>query len=800
MAVANETQTTTLAGDSRDALLTWLQQNPKTLGWDAIVVYNRGRANALLLQQYIAKLTADNYMTPIDGHIAGPEGSKLHFFGIQLGLPRLSFENADIEHSRARVTQAISAGLAILKSEPVGGYKGIHSIMRPNGAAGPTLWMDVDLLGAPGDVSDAGVVQIDLKKMTDFHTDLFSDKVSIVNAQEFFLNRFKEKPELQVYVLGSLNTSADSTLTPKNFIIRTQAAPGAKSRSAPNFGDGAVVLLVTLKDGTDGGTPTQNSDFRFLIPNDENGTRYSSTVLLSNKVLFGKLILPVLNQIPTTKFRLETPTAEDGTPLHMYAQGTTGDYIKPDGTIYRSSWEAHHSTLRSLEDTVVKVNPDNGYSGLRMRSNNNTLHVEWNALSTSKWNQKVDVDNGNDTDVDGQFEFKIFCQTDMTPEVDPATGVIRFTTSVSADSGSSLGPYDWLEFFGFDNRVGFFRTWHEEVDRHFFTEIASVKLPDIDTFLLRNLLFPDRNSMVLTDAHVPGDLAIFGNVDPSLTSFVITPENAILNPGSNRTFSVDPVTSVFWNVRGLPGSTLPIGSINDQGIYTAPTLAELGGNDAQQVIITATGTAAGRTAASSSTLVSIVSRTISLNPIFSVASPNNKLNFTAGSLDDRPLNWTLKNPAQGSTLEPVTGPTTTYTAPPQGNAMFTLDVLQVKDDQGNQGHADVLVINKALGGQVEVDLTQAAEGKAALRFMKQYDDGPIPVPPEMLVWTVLAGAGSVDADGLYTEPAEQRPGYVVVSCAFTYTPYPGGPSTTDYGYTVLPLPLSEYPDVARAYQ
>ncbi|KTB71121.1 hypothetical protein AO067_24745 [Pseudomonas viridiflava ICMP 13104] len=127
------------SGHSKEALLELLNVRPSTLGWDAVVVYNRGRANALMMQQYIQKLTAENYLRPIDGEIPSVDGSNLKFFtaenylrpidgeipsvdgsnlkffGIQLGIPRLSFENASLTDSRARVTLPIMGGLAILK-------------------------------------------------------------------------------------------------------------------------------------------------------------------------------------------------------------------------------------------------------------------------------------------------------------------------------------------------------------------------------------------------------------------------------------------------------------------------------------------------------------------------------------------------------------------------------------------------------------------------------------------------------------------------------------------------------------
>ncbi|RMQ50646.1 hypothetical protein ALQ04_04529 [Pseudomonas cichorii] len=794
MTFSNDTPVTTASGDSRDALLTWLQQNPKTLGWDAIVVYNRGRANALLMQQYIKKLTAENYMTPIDGQITGPEGSKLNFFGIQLGLPVLSFENADIEHSKARVSQAITAGLAILKSEPVGGYKGIHSIMRPNGAAGPTLWMDVDLLDAPGEVSDAGVVQIDLKKMTDFNTDLFSDKVSIINAQEFFLERFQEKPELQVYTLGSLNKSADSTLTPKNFIIRTQAAPSATNRAAPNYGDGAVVLLVTLKGGTDGGAPTKNSDFKYLIPNDENGTKYSSAVLLSNRTLFGKLLLNhLISVLPGKTLTLRTPTDGDGNPGHVYLEYTQGAVTQPEYKFVSSGFFGDFIVTATCPLLTLNL------EGALFKASNNTIDFMWTGKTLTNI---IDYHNTRGEEEDfyssDPLEFRVNLNVTSALHVDPENGLIEFEQVAINDNQIEIHtPVNHY----YQNQFRFENDLRDVLKLNLFEFTNHITLPNIDTFLLRNLLFPDNNSMVLTDAHVPGDLAVFGNVDPSLTSFVITPDKAILNPGGSKTFTVEPAATVSWSVKGLPGDTLPVGTITDKGVYTAPTLAELQGHDAQQAIITASGTTARGLAASSSTLVSIVSQTVSLNPIFSVAGPSSTLQFTAGTVDDRPLKWTLKNPALGGKLEPTTGLSSTYTAPAQQpTGMFILDEIQVTDDQGNMGHADVLIINKILGGQVEVDLTDAANGKAQLRFMKEYDDGPRPIPSELLVWTLLSGTGSVDAKGMYTEPQEQLTGFAIVTCAYPREEYEGGPVSTSYGYTVLPLPLSQYPDMARAFQ
>ena len=795
-----------VGGESKDRLLTWLAERPKTLGWDAIVVYNRGRANALLLQQYIKKLTADNYLIPIDGVINGGDGSRLNFYGIQLGLPRLSFENADIEHSRAKVTQAITAGLAILKSEPIGGYKSIHSIMRPTGVAGPTLWMDVDLSDTPGSVTEAGSVEIDLSKMKYFDTDLFSDRLSVINAQEFFRQRFEENPELHKYRLGTLSKTADSTLTPQNFKIRTQAVPGAKLRGAPNFGDGAVVLFVTLKGGTDGGMPTNNSDFKYLIPNDMNGTRYSSAVLLSNHVLFTKLILPQINASPPLAFELKSDIDQTGVPGHLYAQATQGAFTLPKDTTFSSKWEqgndTHYSSLRSDEITLLKVTAADGKTGLRITATGNTINFSWKASTTSRWEQDVNVEGGNDVEHYGHFDFEIYTDEAMTPHVNARTGVIEFSGQAAASGGLSVRNFDWLEFFGFDNWSAFSRLFIDPIQTRFYDYFKIIKIPDIDIFLLKNLLFPDSNAMVLTDAYAPGDLAVFGNVDPSLTSFVITPEHPILLVGASRQFATAPlVTNVTWSARALPGDGHPFGSIDRNGLYTAPSADDLHDRDGQQVIVTATGTTARGTVASSSTVVSVIHQNITVNPMFCVTAPGLSQVFTAGTTDESELTWQMMAPGQGGVLNPAAGPRVTYTAPtPSNNTMFMLDVVEVRDTNNNLGLAEVLVVNGILGGQVTVDLADAALHRAKLQFEVSYNNGPIAIPPEYLTWTLLAGEGWVTPDNVYHAPEQERPGFALITCICELPPmFPGLPPQKSYGFTVLPLPLAAYPSMAKAY-
>ncbi|WP_032832099.1 Ig-like domain-containing protein [Pseudomonas sp. GM78] len=76
-------------------------------------------------------------------------------------------------------------------------------------------------------------------------------------------------------------------MTPTNFIILTQRAPGAEQPNALNVADGAVVVMIKLRGNAMGGDIPSKDHFPYLIADDmENGVKkYSATMVLAKEFI-----------------------------------------------------------------------------------------------------------------------------------------------------------------------------------------------------------------------------------------------------------------------------------------------------------------------------------------------------------------------------------------------------------------------------------------------------------------------------------------------------------------------------------
>lgn len=102
------------------------------------------------------------------------------------------------------------------------------------------------------------------------------------------------------FELGTVDFSGYGPLTPTGFILRTQAAPGARVRDAVNYGDGAVLVFIRLRDSLLDGQPPGTS-YPYLLP--DGG--YSATLVLNKDMLghasddglelLARLLFPELN-------------------------------------------------------------------------------------------------------------------------------------------------------------------------------------------------------------------------------------------------------------------------------------------------------------------------------------------------------------------------------------------------------------------------------------------------------------------------------------------------------------------------
>jgi hypothetical protein len=276
-----------MAGNSRSYIMAQLFKGPITEGWGAITVFNRTRLNRILLQQWIDKYDGSGYMPPFSGRAfineAKTEYADLN--DIVLASPRLSFDkHPNFNNSIATLTLNILSGTYTA----YGKANAIESVLysyKITEAQGYTLTIDVNLSVVVGAVDHLGRVVLDLSRGTSIECNLAGPSTARKELGKYFQQRFNDlPPHRRVFELGMLDFNGYDPLTPDRFEIRTQAAPGASDARASNFGDGAVVVFIKLRDSEFGGGMPP-SHFPYLIPDDEDaqGDLYTATVILAEK-------------------------------------------------------------------------------------------------------------------------------------------------------------------------------------------------------------------------------------------------------------------------------------------------------------------------------------------------------------------------------------------------------------------------------------------------------------------------------------------------------------------------------------
>jgi hypothetical protein len=86
----------TVMGNSKAELLAWMKGSSKTLGWDALVAFDRATINDVFREQYITGFTAGSYF-PTISNIESLAGNDARLFDeCVLSEPLLSFDNASV--------------------------------------------------------------------------------------------------------------------------------------------------------------------------------------------------------------------------------------------------------------------------------------------------------------------------------------------------------------------------------------------------------------------------------------------------------------------------------------------------------------------------------------------------------------------------------------------------------------------------------------------------------------------------------------------------------------------------------
>jgi len=770
-----------MAGMSKNQLLAWLRENPQTMNWGAILAFNRADTNTVLLQDYINRFSTTTYLDPVQGFVKDSSTVGQYISDYVLDYPRLSFEIANVaeEIPSARLTLKVVGGTQVT-FEDVPGGKVATRIEVVDPLNGPELTLNLQLVDVPGTVNSAGQVVLDLKKSSDFSLSYSDFDHERKLGGTFFKELFETLPDpKRVLVISEITREATNPIKPHVIKIRTQAAPGAKLRSADNYGDGAVLVLVAMQGEGNGGNPS--ADFPYLIP-DDTATDYSATIILSNKLLMDKMIGQALKDAgtPGSSYLLESDAFK-----FVTVRGESGSIDLPIARYTFGTFECA-VVNRALQFGDINY----ATTTLRLKVADDGIKMEWQGGSRDNFIAKDAKGINYYGLILYEWQFTASCQYVVNKGTQMVeVGAMELTSFT--DDMTSQPPSDDVStaLFPFI-KPPLMDLYREDVEASY--PLLLSRLPAINVFVLKNLLFSDGNSVVLDEVALPGDMAIFGRIGPSLTQFAITPIQPLMGTGETLQFTTEPAATsgLTWTVEHILGGTGDKGSISTAGLYTAP--AAVSGAFLRVKVI-----ANGEGGYSSSALVSVVVNDITLSPVIQICGSEHTRTLSAGKKGTGTLTWSLKNPANGGKLVAGQNGQYVYTAPPlakEGDAAFVVDEVVVKNELTNKtksAYVMAVLADMTLGVQKDSTVSLPAN-----QVKLKVKSATSVIPDASLTWETVAGSGTV-ANGIYTQPnlLDQRFALLVASWA----PAPDVmPDLVFQGYILLPLPLFDAPETLVA--
>ncbi|WP_426114932.1 hypothetical protein [Pseudomonas sp. DSP3-2-2] len=780
-----------------EALLTEMRKELFTVGWNAIVVYDRARTNKVLAQEYIERFSTESYFPPLEGPVPTTENEIEWVYDYIVDAPRLSFENANITESKAMLTMKVLGGTQLSVATESGRIATVVRVAAYDSLQGPLLTMIINLMLAEGSVNSLGQVTLDLKTGESPLLYFFGPtKNQREKGGVFMLNKFKAlEPLITVFVLNEIGKQDDQFLKPKYFTFRTHPEPGASLARAANFGEGAVLNFITMEGEDNGKIPATNEDLKYLIP----AGNYSASTLLGQDFMLVKILVEGFKKM--TPGLLYVTTGQPGSFIESIKL-TNGLYTtKPISTSLPN--------FSSLSLDGFGLSMGNVYEGftLTVDRSSGLFKIDWkrsalqNCSITPNGQSKLDGTLMASWELTQQFKFTLRDASGELALEPVEAGKIRL---FKIAPGTTTWPPVVQESFA--EIVEFLETELAAALESWIPLFTSA-VEEVDVFRLNSLLFKSVNIVRFTSAHSPGDLALFGELAPHLDEFSILPLEPVMGASGALTFNTDPpgVTGVSWEVLPIEGGDVAKGTIvgdaaTGTAIYTAPLQSDIESLFLRERVIGTKGEFR------SSALVTIVTRSIAINPMVQFCNARKKdgevqsREVAAGTLGVAAgLQWTVAGNTGSTVVEStLEGGDHTFIACDESDdntVAYTLDEIVVTDPVYGSESSWVLVIHKTPTGEILIDNTVSLPPNKVKLVV---DGGAGPMPD--VIWTLMKGSGSFeesDEEGVFTIDPGGSWRFALIT-ALVKAPSPAWPDMT--AHFILPLPLVDIPTLVTALE
>ncbi|NTY91377.1 hypothetical protein [Pseudomonas putida] len=779
----------------------YMKQKPRTREWGALLVYDRQKANILLMQEHILRAGTKAWIEPVSGDkVEGGTVFKLDNF--TFGTPVLSFENSNIGASKAALSLPVLSGkITEWRREPGAHLPTLVGISHLNPLTAPGVKMNIKLNdGAGGVVDKDGRVYLDLADSDAYSFEVSQWEELNTKLGEFIEAKLKEigRGE-QIWELNTLKP-VQGLLNPTSFGVRTHSLGKAgKPEASTNQADleeGAIIVGVAFNGAANGGFPIEDGDMPYLLPERQSGVPYSMNIILSDEVWVKNVLNSLLDGLSGTKYVPREITYQKNASGFFTAAEAGAIAIDVEYAVVNRPKVGVQFTIRGdLGKLVFSFSPG-------------TIDCTWSFVG--------DIPNGYLMAIyaDGYWHrsggpLALDLTASCSFSISMKDGVLILTKGpVTVD-----GTWGWYDDGEYDEEVleswGIFKSYVEGLITEVFERFEG-KLEVVDLMRLNGLLFRNGQRSVMDTLSVPGDISMLGELAPILTAFAIDPIEKTLVPEATQklTLTPEPDAEVKWEVKALPDDPEnPEGPeqlgeiVND--IYTAPKADTIAGTF-RQVIITATVGDISSSALFTVVPKSVEVRPMLLNALFSLPDQPRRYVLEGGSIE-AVLAWTKGAGFKGDLRDPTDAEYDELKIP-RGKRV-KIYVAPEKDPETDPGLGELMQLDQVLvtgGHHTEViDITVLwkpassstvkveAQGEALKLVLTDQKWGePVrDLTPAETTWYVGKGTGIVDKEtGIYKSGAEEGD-YVIIAGVSNIT--------ENWNYAVVPMPYT--PEEAQAF-
>lgn len=764
-------------GNTLESLLAWMQapENNVMHGWGAITVLGRKKVNELLAQQFIARATTDSWLPLVSGVVATIPGKRLDaIHGFKLGTPQLSFEKAGVGGDHATLSCSVDAG-AWLRMSRIDNQWQTQSIVEIDPLLGPRVLLDLDLTKTQGVVSEDGRIVLDLKHSDDVRLTGAGTEEEQELIGSVFSNLISQLPDEQrIWELGSIDAGDEAVelMKPQAFRLQTQADPQASpGADAATDREGALLVCISMV-GQEAGD-TLPADYPYFLPGDTS-LDYSASVLMDENAALMSLLYAMADALGSGDF--EYVENADGTLLQ--ARLTSGQLaFEPFSVVDPETDEQMSIDVGEMIFSATVDQP------LTLDFESGKIQLNW----TTRSPVSLTVRAGSGS-LDYMFEVGLsFHVTYERKGLQWTRASYSLDKTLTMPSGRS-----WEELLG--ELIGMFIVSLLQYARDEILRIISERVDPIfadtfwagaglEAFTSQQITLGFGESIQSDVLYIPRDVVIFGHVNPTLTSFVVSPLQPLMLAGSSQSFITEPsIPGVVWSAEALEGGSGEKVDISPDGLYQAPQADAV--NGLLRVRVIAEDKAKGN---SSAALVTVLTNPMTISPLIQICSFGETVELAAKGLADMPLQWSIGNkvPGESGEVRPsiLPGGDHTYLAGPKvSDKTYVLDEVRVTGASGARS-AWMLVVQHPPALVVKPLVVDVSAGEVSLQALwNGFEIKP--------VWTLAAGSrGEITDDGKYKAPDSIHERFALV-----FATYADDMFGEVQGHIILPLPLLDFED------